>query len=107
MSRVKDVKETNEIITKAGADLLKNGVKSTTLTNFELSAIRSFLAEISMSMAMIADEMTKDSDKKVVESVKEAMCERFCKYPNEWNAEKEGCELSESILCKACPTNLL
>ena len=107
MSRVRDVKDTNDKITKAGADLLKTGVKSTTLTNFELSAIRVFLAEISISMAMIADEMTRESDQHTVECVKEAMCERFCKYPNEWDAEKEGCELSESILCKACPMNLL
>lgn len=105
MSRVKDVKKTNEIITKAGADLLKNGVKSTTLTNFELSAIRSLLADISMSLAMIADNEGEPSD--VVEGVKESMCDNYCKHPGSWDKEKMGCELSESIICETCPMKLL
>ena len=37
----------------------------------------------------------------------EDFCDNYCKYPEKWDAEKEGCELSESDVCKQCPINRL
>ena len=43
-----------------------------------------------------------------IESIKEQMCNDYCKYPDTWDAEKEGCELWDSDLCaKECPLNRL
>ena len=43
-----------------------------------------------------------------IESIKEQMCNDYCKYPDNWDAEKEGCELWDSNLCaKECPLNRL
>ena len=43
----------------------------------------------------------------IFEEIKDAMCNDFCRYPREWNEEKEGCELCESSVCSACPLNRL
>lgn len=37
--------------------------------------------------------------------IAEDFCDNYCKYPGIWDAEKEGCELSESDVCKQCPIN--
>ena len=39
--------------------------------------------------------------------VKDEICEHYCKYPDSWDEEKEGMELSESVICKKCPLDLL
>lgn len=41
------------------------------------------------------------------EHIKYQMCDKYCKYPNEWDAEKEGMELEESEICGNCPLNIL
>ena len=43
----------------------------------------------------------------IIEEVKEQMCNDFCRYPREWDEEKEGCELCESEVCTTCPLNRL
>ena len=42
-----------------------------------------------------------------LEEVKEAICSNYCKYPYEWDEEKEGCGLCESDICTNCPLNKL
>lgn len=41
------------------------------------------------------------------EHIKYKMCDKYCKYPYEWDAEKEGMELCESEICANCPLNIL
>ena len=41
------------------------------------------------------------------EEIKEQICDKYCKYPDTWDAEKEGCELWESKICTNCPMNRL
>ena len=43
----------------------------------------------------------------IIESVVNEMCNHYCKYPDTWDEEKEGCELSESEVCANCPLNKL
>ena len=43
----------------------------------------------------------------LLEEVVSEMCNRYCKYPQEWDEEAEGCELSESDVCANCPLNRL
>ena len=33
----------------------------------------------------------------------ETFCDHYCRYPFEWDEEKEGCALAESDICKYCP----
>ena len=43
----------------------------------------------------------------ILEEVKEEMCQFYCKWPNQWDEEAEGIELSESTLCGNCPLGRL
>lgn len=43
----------------------------------------------------------------ILEEVVEEMCQKYCKYPEQWDEEKEGFELSESEICANCPLNRL
>jgi len=43
----------------------------------------------------------------LLEQIAEEFCINYCKYPGIWDAEKEGCELSESDVCNQCPINRL
>ena len=43
----------------------------------------------------------------ILEEVVEEMCQKYCKYPEQWDEEKEGLELSESEICANCPLNRL
>ena len=43
----------------------------------------------------------------MLEYVKYEICNNYCKYPNEWDREKENCELFESDICEKCPMNIL
>lgn len=38
-----------------------------------------------------------------IEKVAEDMCLHYCKYPDIWDEEKEGCSLDESEVCQNCP----
>ena len=40
------------------------------------------------------------------EELKQEMCEHYCKYPNEWDEEKEGLTLVDAI-CQNCPLEKL
>lgn len=42
-----------------------------------------------------------------MEEIAEAICNNYCKYPDLWDEEAEGCELSESEHCENCPLNRL
>ena len=35
--------------------------------------------------------------------ITEEICRNYCKYPDLWDEEAEGCELSESEHCRNCP----
>ena len=43
----------------------------------------------------------------IIEEVKDEICQHYCKWPYQWDEEKEGIELSESTLCKNCPLRRL
>lgn len=43
----------------------------------------------------------------ILESVAEEICQNYCKWPDQWDEEVRGCELSESDICKNCPLNRL
>ena len=48
----------------------------------------------------------KDEKKRLsaqLEQIAEEFCNNYCKYPDIWDEEKEGCELSESDICANCP----
>ena len=42
----------------------------------------------------------------ILESIAEAMCNEYCRYPLEWDEEKDG-ELADSEICANCPLNRL
>ena len=45
-----------------------------------------------------------DMDKTITEQlceIAEAMCDMYCKYPEQWNGDPE--ELHESEVCRNCP----
>lgn len=44
---------------------------------------------------------------KMLEDVVEDMCHNYCKYPEQWDEEKEGMELADSDFCLKCPLNRL
>lgn len=54
--------------------------------------------------------MSNDKTKTITEQIQEVaddFCDNYCKYPDIWDEEKEGCELSESDHCRNCPLNRL
>ena len=42
-----------------------------------------------------------------MQDIVDEMCDKYCKYPKEWDEEAEGIELSESDICLNCPLNRL
>lgn len=38
-----------------------------------------------------------------IEAIFDDMCTHYCKWPDQWDEEAEGCELSESEHCNNCP----
>lgn len=42
-----------------------------------------------------------------IHEITEDMCNNYCKYPESWDEEREGCELSESDICSNCPMSRL
>lgn len=40
-------------------------------------------------------------------AVAEDFCMKYCKWPEKWDEEKEGIELSESEICSNCPISQL
>ena len=45
--------------------------------------------------------------KTILEEVANDFCEHYCKYPDKFNEEEEGCELCESEICANCPITKL
>lgn len=43
----------------------------------------------------------------IVDEVTSEICDKYCKYPELWDEEEEGCELCESNICKECPLRKL
>lgn len=43
----------------------------------------------------------------LLEVIVEDMCHNYCKYPDNYDEEAEGVELSESEICANCPLNRL
>ena len=41
------------------------------------------------------------------ESVSEEICNHYCKWPDQWDEETEGCPLAESEHCQNCPLDRL
>lgn len=37
--------------------------------------------------------------------IADEICEHYCKYPDIWDEEAEGKDLSESEICQNCPLN--
>lgn len=42
-----------------------------------------------------------------LEDIANKICDEYCKYPDTWDEEKEGCELCDSEICKNCPVGRL
>ena len=42
-----------------------------------------------------------------LEEVANEFCNHYCKYPEQWDEEKEGMELCESEICEKCHCNKL
>ena len=54
--------------------------------------------------------MSNDKTKTITQQIQEVaddFCDNYCKYPDIWDEEKEGCELSESDHCRNCPLSRL
>lgn len=49
----------------------------------------------------------KETITQIIEKVVEEMCNDYCKWPDQYEEEMEGCELSESSICRDCPLNRL
>lgn len=42
-----------------------------------------------------------------IQDITEEICNKYCKYPDIWDEEKEGCELCDSDICANCPLGRL
>lgn len=42
-----------------------------------------------------------------IEALKSQICEKYCKWPDKWDEEKEECCLADSEVCENCPVNKL
>lgn len=55
---------------------------------------------------MAIDQKLK-SIPQILEEVTEEMCSKYCKWPEQWDDEAQGMDLSESDICANCPLNRL
>ena len=60
-----------------------------------------------MAYAKKAAEAQSKSIRETLEEIASDFCEHYCKYPDIFNADEEGCELSETEICAECPVNKL
>lgn len=60
-----------------------------------------------MAKRLTEADMAGKSVRERIEMICDEICNSLCKYPETWDAEKEGCELSESDVCDHCPLNFL
>lgn len=54
-------------------------------------------------------QITKEAKtvREIIEEVRAEICEHYCKWPEKWDEEAEGCELIDSSLCSNCPLGRL
>ena len=54
------------------------------------------------------DRRRKQQDRltEQLERIAEDICNHYCKYPDQWDEEKDG-DLSESDICRDCPLSRL
>ena len=43
----------------------------------------------------------------LLEEIANSFCDNYCKWPGQWDEEKEGFELCMSPICANCPVNQL
>ena len=55
---------------------------------------------------MAIDQKLK-SIPQILEDIVSEMCSKYCKWPEQWDEELWGMELSESDICANCPLNRL
>lgn len=58
------------------------------------------------ALDMAIDQKLK-SIPQILEDIVSEMCNSYCKWPEQWDEEAQGCELSESDVCANCPLNRL
>lgn len=46
---------------------------------------------------------TNKSVTEMIQEIAELFCDQYCRYPREWDEEKEGIALCDSDVCKNCP----
>ena len=64
--------------------------------------------DASIAFAQIEEVKEKASSiSEIIEDVKTQICSFYCKYPYEWDADKEGLELPDSPYCRSCPLSRL
>ena len=51
--------------------------------------------------------VTDNNIVKQLNQIVEDVCQNYCKYPDNWDEDKEGVELCESDICANCPLNRL
>ena len=65
----------------------------------------------SMVSGTIAWNVLRGSEMKTIsqqiEDIATDFCRNYCKWPDQFDEEAEGCELSESEHCSNCPLNKL
>ncbi len=54
-----------------------------------------------------AEEKAAGSVPDMLEEIANSFCDNYCKWPDLWDEEIEGCELCESGICAECPVNRL
>ena len=59
------------------------------------------------NIEIVSDFNLEKSIPDFLEDIAQEICEHYCKYPEQWDEEKEGCELCESDICQNCPLNRL
>ena len=51
----------------------------------------------------IMDGVSTGNVIEIINDVCAELCDKYCKWPEKWDAEKEGMELCESDICGNCP----
>ena len=47
--------------------------------------------------------MNEKTVSQILEEIAQSICDTRCKYPHEWDEDKEGIPLDESEICENCP----
>lgn len=53
------------------------------------------------------DGVSTQNVRTIIEQACAEFCDKYCKWPEKWNTEKEGMKLCESEHCEKCPVNWL